>query len=212
MSQAHKPTALLLVSDNCPHCHTMKNQLQHKLEQGLLETLDIVNIQHDQAVAERYAVRSVPWLRLGDFIFSGALTSSELDRWIRLSQQPSGDQFYLKNRLEEGNLQSAIDYLSEHSESLSGLFKLLSDDSLKMNVRIGIGAVIEHFEGTAQLQQAVSDIRDLLRDSHGHNRADACYYLSLTGLSDVKADLEALLNDNDPEVRSIAKESLNEMQ
>jgi glutaredoxin len=212
MSQAHQPEALLLVSNNCPHCHRMKTQLEEKYKQGLLKHIDIINIEQNQAVADKYSVRSVPWLKLGDFVFSGALTSSELDDWIAACQQPGGDQTYLQNKLEQGNLDSVIDYISAKPSSLSALLEVLTDDELKMNVRIGIGAVVEHFAATPPLQQAIPLLRKLLSNSQGKNRADVCYYLALTGRDEVHDDLKLLLDDDDREVRDIAKDALSEIE
>lgn len=212
MSQARLPEVLLLVSSNCPHCHLMMTLLEQKYQQGLLSKLEIVNIEQNQAVAEKYSVRSVPWLKLGNFVFSGAMTASELDKWIDACQQTEGDQLYLQSNLEKGNLQGVIDYISEHPDSLSSLLRLLFEDTLKMNVRIGIGAVVEHFSGSSQLQQALPVIREILKDPQGENRADACYYLALTGHEDIKEDLQALLKDSNHEVRSIAEETLAELE
>ena len=83
-----------------------------------------------------------------------------------------------------------------------------SHPNTKINVRIGIGVIMEEFEGTEILQGYVEQLGELSRHEHASVRADACHYLALTG-SEIATDyLKVATNDENPEVREIAVDGL----
>jgi HEAT repeat protein len=80
-----------------------------------------------------------------------------------------------------------------------------------MAVRLGIGAVLEEFQGDAIAQVMIPGLGELTRHADALTRADACHYLSLIGGEGIVPYLQACLADENAEVREIAAETLEEM-
>lgn len=208
MNSSHAPAALLLVSTHCPHCHAMEALLHERMETGVLGELDVINVEHSPEVAQQYGVRSVPWMRLGNFIFDGAMTPAELDRWIAHVKVCSGDSEYIAFLLEHGKLARAIDSIEQGSTTLASLIPLLEDTDTKINVRVGIGAILEHFENTRAIREIIPELIGLMQNANSTIRTDACHYLSLTHSMDIIESLKKMLDDEDEQVREVARESI----
>lgn len=208
MEKPDKPEALILVSDHCPHCHQLETLLQERLQNGSLGKLDVVNIEQSPEVARQYGVRSVPWLRLGTFIFDEALTPANLDSWIRGAAQGNGETRYISYLLERGKLPQAIGWIESGQASLKAVVPLLADTEAKINVRIGAGAILEHFEDSDAIRAVIPDLVALLDDSNITVRIDICHFLSLTHSRDAIEPLKKMLDDEDGQVRQVAAESI----
>ena len=178
---------------------------------GQLEQLDVINIEQSPEVAQQYHVRSVPWLQLGDFVFDKALSPGELDYWINESTSDSGISHYLGYLLENGKLGNAIESLEQGKVTLQDVIPLLSNPDSKLNVRIGIGAIMETYEDTVAIREIIPDLISLLQHTHPAIRTDVCHYLSLTHSNDAIEPLTAMLADEDQQVRQTAKEGLEEL-
>lgn len=211
MNQHDKPEALLLISTHCPHCHVLQTLLEKRLSQGQIKSLTVVNIDETEDAAIKYKVRSVPWLKLGIFEFNGSLTPVELDHWIAAVSEDDGSIKFLQYLMENGKLQKVIEWLDEGKTSLQEFSSLIIKPDIKINVRIGIGAVMEHFEGTAVIDKIIPSLKEMLKNDNAVIRTDACHYLMLTHNANVKASIEKLLDDKDAEVRNTALESLEEL-
>lgn len=85
---------------------------------------------------------------------------------------------------------------------------LLDDAEAKINVRLGIGVIMEEYEGEPLLQQQVPLLGELTRHPDARVRADACHYLALSGAGGARQFVAPLLQDASPEVREVARESL----
>lgn len=212
MKQTNQPNALLLVSTHCSHCHALEKLLRERLNSGELAALNIINIEQSPQVAQQYDVRSVPWLKLGSFIFDEVLTPTVLDNWIECIKEGGGQVEYISYLLEHGNLANAIEWIEKEHFSLNVIIPLLASSETKLNVRIGIGAIIEHFEGTALIKTITADLIGLLQNANSTIKIDACHYLSLTRSNDAIEPLKAMLGDEDPQVREVAQESIEALQ
>jgi len=212
MNTNEKVVALLLVSTRCPHCHKLQSLLQERMEKGLLTELEIINVENTPDVAQHYGVRSVPWLRLGSFVFDEVITPAELDRWIEQVKAGTGESHYINYLLEHGKLARAIEWIEHENVALNTVIPLLTDETTKINVRIGIGAILEHFAGTPAIKAIIPDLSVLLQNSNHTVRTDACYYLSLTHSPDVIESLQKLLeHEENVQVRQVAMESIEEL-
>lgn len=211
MNQHNKPEALLLISTHCPHCHVQQTLLEQRLSQGQIKSLSVVNIDETEDVAINYKVRSVPWLRLGMLEFNGALAPAEMDHWITTACEDDGNIKYLQYLMENGKLQKVIKWLEQGKSSLREFASLIIKPDIKINVRIGIGAVMEHFEGTSTIVEIIPSLKEMLQNDSAVIRTDVCHYLMLTHNSNVKTIIEKLLEDKDVEVRNTARESLEEL-
>lgn len=182
--------------------------MRERLAKGRIGGLDVINIEQHPELAQQYGVRSVPWLRLGDFVFDEALTPADLDGWIALAKEGGGQARYIAYLLERGKLVKAIEWIEKGNAGLTAVIPILADPDAKMNVRVGIGAILEHFEDTPVIREIVPELIALLSDSHPAIRTDACHYLSLTHSSDAIEPLKKMLDDEDEQVRQVARESI----
>ena len=80
MSQA--PSALLLIATGCQHCPSMLQSLSDLIKEGKIARLEIVNIVQDPERAQALNVRSVPWLKIGEYELIGLKTKTEILQWI----------------------------------------------------------------------------------------------------------------------------------
>jgi HEAT repeat protein len=80
-----------------------------------------------------------------------------------------------------------------------------------MVVKIGIGAVLEDFEGDAPLVKCIPELTELTRSEDSATRADACHYLGLTGSDEILPLVQKLVEDEDAHVREIASDVLREI-
>lgn len=211
MKQPYRPSALLLTSTHCPHCHVLQDLLQQRYQHSTPGLLQIINIDDSPDVARSHQVRSVPWLKLGSFEFDGVMTPAELDHWIGLTSQTDASSYYLEHLLADGKLTKAIAWIEKNNESLGSLLLLMVKDDVKMNVRIGIGAIMEHFENTRELTNIIPLLTPLANHTSATVRADVCHYLMLSHSERVIPIIQSMLIDEDAQVREIARESLEEL-
>jgi glutaredoxin len=212
MKQTAKPDALILVSTRCPHCHALETLVRERLAKGEIGGLDVINIEQHPEVAQQYGVRSVPWLQLGNFVFDEALTPADLDGWIEYAKEGSGQSRYIAYLLEHGKLVKAIEWLEKGNASLKAVIPILTDPDAKMNVRVGVGAILEHFEDTQAIREIAPGLIALLSDAHPAIRTDVCHYLSLMHASDAIEPLKKMLDDGDEQVRQVARESIEALE
>lgn len=208
MNTTRKPTAFLLVSSHCPHCHALDALLHDRAVKGLLGALEVVNVEQNPEIAQRYGVRSVPWLTLGSFVFDEALTPAELDSWIAQAKEGGGQSRYIAYLLERGRLAKAIVWIEQGGVPLTAVVPLLVDVDAKMNIRLGAGAILEHFEDTPAIRAIIPELLVLLDNGNPSIRTDGCHYLSLTHSVEVVAPLTKMLDDEDGQVREVARESI----
>jgi len=210
MKKVNGPSALLLISTHCPHCHIMQELLLQRVADGCLDGLDVINIDESLEQAQAYNVRSVPWLKLNSFEFDHALTPAELDRWITKTTSADANTEYLEYLLQNGKLGQAIARLDQGLASFAELLPLIIKDDVKMNVRIGVGALFEHYEGETAITSIVGELAVMADHLNPMVRADVCHYLMLTRTPESREIIERMLHDKDTQVREIAHDSLAE--
>lgn len=202
------PAAVLLLAPGCPHCPTVLRALGELLKQGRLGRLEAVNIaEHPEAAAE-VGTRSVPWCRIGPFELEGLHTEKELREWAEHARRGSGMAEYLAMQLEQRRLERVIGLVRDRPGLLSDLIALMADLDTPMAIRIGVGAVFEELAEHGELAAAVDPLGALTRAREPQVRADACHYLGLSRAAEAGPYIEALLDDDNAEVREIAAESL----
>jgi len=206
-----KTSALLLSSNNCPHCHALKRSLDSLLKKEKLSMLEVINIEEQPERAKEYNIRSVPWLKLGLFEFNEGLTESELANWITWADSNDANSRYIEYLLLNGKLSLAIDWLEKTNVSLNEVLILIANFEVKINVRIGVGAIFEHFEGSHKLIAIIPSIKNLMDGGNAELRADLCHFLLLSRDKSVCDCLKKRLNDEDGNVREIAQESIDEL-
>lgn len=202
------PDATLMISSQCPHCATVLTALSDLVKQGVVGQLTVVNVERhpDWAAAEN--VRSVPWLRIGEFVFTGAQSAAELRLWAERAKSEEGWADYFHQLLKDGQAAQVIELVQAAPERLAAILPIIANPEASLNVRLGAGVLMEEFAHSAALKSLTPRLGELASDPDARVRADACHYLSMTGDARAKPYLEAQVDDPDAEVREIARESL----
>lgn len=202
------PDALLLVTTGCPHCPTVLAGLSELVKAGRIGRLEVVNVSRHPEAAQRLGVRSLPWLRLGPFELDGLRSFTELARWAERAGTEDGMADYFDELLREGRLKQAVDILARDPAQFGALLRLIERPDTELQVRVGVSALMEEYEGTAPLMALVERLGELTRHKDAHIRGDACHFLALTRDPRALAYLRALRNDPEPQVRELAAEGL----
>jgi hypothetical protein len=179
------------------------------LKRGVIGKLEAANLEQRPDVAHALGVRGVPWVRIGPFELPGNRSLAELESWARKAGSVEGMADYFAERLGEGGVQAVIGHLRRQPGDFAALVRLLNDAEMKINVRVGVGAVIEEYAGSELLKRHVPAIGALTRHDDARVRADAAHYLALSGSEEALPWLRACLDDASADVREIAREGLD---
>lgn len=205
------PNALLFTAPGCPHCPGVKASLEKLQQEGLIAELETISISDDPTRAEAHDVRSVPWLKLGEFILIGAQAPQQLRQWAKRAASGNfGD--YLQNLLANGELATVENLLNQSPQHLPLLLSLLGKSDTPIQVRLGVSAIIEGLEGNAALRTILPTLIEMSRHNDHRLRSDGCYFLGLSHHSDALPALQERLNDENSEVREIAAEAIKSIQ
>lgn len=114
--------------------------------------------------------------------------------------------------MENGFLDNIVD-MFKHDKSLYGYVGDLMRDE-RMRVRIGVTALIETLkrDDSENIPRAIPYILPLLKDKNPVTRGDAAYLLDLIGDKGAIPFLEELINDEDSNVKIIAKEAIEDIK
>ncbi len=208
---ANVPDALLLIAPGCPHCQAALNNLSEMVKKGEIGRLEVVNIAVHPEAAQQAGVRSVPWTRLGPFELAGEYTLGELRDWAKKSAGGAGAD-YIRELLEQQQLDEAVTYLEKHPETASALLDLMREEEQSLGVKFGVGAIFDALAGSDTLRSLVPELEKLARSPRADLRADAAHYLGLAGDPGAIPILETLTEDENPDVREIAAESLEALR
>ncbi len=205
------PRALLLTAPGCPHCPGVKAALEKLHAEGLLDGLEVVDISVQPERAAELGVRSVPWLQLGDFILTGAQSPQQLRQWTERAADPAGMSGYLAHLLKGGELGEAERLLAAQPQHLPALLPLLEDEESPIQVRLGVSAILEGYEGSEQLCALLPQLITLSEHDDHRLRSDACHLLGLSHDEGARQALQRCSEDEHAEVREIAQEALQEL-
>lgn len=200
---------LFLLSSHCPHCPAVLAGLADLLKHGEIGRLEAINIELHPESARALGVRSVPWTRIGPFELTGALTVAELTTWASRADTPDGMADAFHDLLKQGGLARVRALIEAEPGRLAALLAIVANPEASLNVRLGVGVLIEEYAGTPTLAALLPELTGLSADADARVRADACHYLGLTGAPDARAPLAGRLDDDDADVREIAQESLD---
>ena len=206
------PDALLLMTSACPHCPTVLQGLSALIKAGKIGRLEAINLTLRPDAATRFGVRSVPWVRIGDFVLEGLQSQAELQRWAVLAGTADGMAAYLAEALKKGDLQKVTDMVKDDDTRLTALLDLLARPDTELHVRLGIGALMEELEGSDMLAGQLEALTALATHADARVRLDASHYLSLTRSPRAIPVLKELLRDPDAEVQATAAEGLTTIE
>lgn len=204
--------ALLFTAPGCPHCPGVKTALEGLLKEGVIASLEVIDISQGAEKASELGVRSVPWLRLGEFVLTGAQTPQALRGWAQKAADGQDIGANLKHLLTHGELNEAEALLGREPQHLPALLALLQEKERPMQLALGISAILEGLEGKEVLNQLLPALEGLSQHPEHNLRSDACHYLGLLNHPEACRLLEASLDDEQAEVREIAAEALAAQQ
>lgn len=119
---------------------------------------------------------------------------------------------YYNFLLLSGEAPKVAELIQQNPENFSHLIKLLTTKGLPLSSRMGIGVVMEELAGTTVLEDHIHLLMPLTQDSDARLRADACYYLELSGNPVALPGLQACLQDTDPSVREMAQDAITHLK
>ena len=207
-NSATTPDALMLMGTRCPYCPSVLKALQALLDSGHIHKLDTFNIEENPELAREIGVRSVPWVRIGSFELEGLRSEKELREWAEKAAEGTGLTNWLDELLSSGKLDKPLDRIKTDPAAMDAMLKLFADPDTQLNTRIGISAIMEELQDTGTLSAIVDRLGELTQHKDARVRGDACHYLSLSGKPEAAAYIKPLLDDEDVNVREIARESL----
>ncbi len=205
-------SVLMLMGKQCAYCGPMMQILTELMKAGELAELRIVNIEENPELARQLGVRSVPWLQIGPFELQGARSRQEIVLWLERASNFEGLTEYLDEVLAEGNIGYANKLIQRYPQALENVIALMADPQAKINVRLGVGVMIEEMAELEAFKVVIPRLIDYLSNKDARIRGDACHYLSLTKDRSLMPVIEELLSDDSEEVREIAQESLDELR
>ena len=211
MTTVTRPDALLLITSTCPHCPSVLQGLSELVKQGVIGRLEVVNIGFHPEVAQQHGVRSVPWIRIGEFELEGRYMMAELRQWAERAGTATGLAEYFHEQLKNGALARVSERALREPAAVQALLRLLGDPDTELTVRIGINAVFESLEGQPAIAGAVEPLLELSRHRDAHVRGDAAHLLSHTRDARARERLQKLLDDEVNDVREIAREGLERL-
>ena len=91
---------------------------------------------------------------------------------------------------------------------MQSVLQLMSDPDEKINVRLGVGVIMEEHAATVGFERHIPQLLTYLKHEDPRVRQDTCHYLSLTCRVDLIEQIEPLLKDVDIDVREEAEESI----
>ncbi|WP_293687610.1 HEAT repeat domain-containing protein [Thiolapillus sp.] len=206
----HNPAdALLLIAPSCPHCQSVLHALSDLVKSGDIGRLEVVNIAVHPETAQEVGTRSVPWMRIGNYELNGSYSTGELKSWAEKAATgaPAGE--YIRELLEQQQLDQAIAYIEEYPDSLPQLLDMMQDEEDSLSVKFGLGAIFEALAGSDLLKTLVPELGKLATHDKANLRGDATYYLGLSSAPEAARWLKPLLDDPQDDVREIAAEALD---
>ena len=206
------PDALMILGTSCPHCPGVLKILSHLIKSGELGQLHIINLEQHPEEAQKYGVRSVPWVRIGKHELHGAQTLEAMRQRIKWASEQATLKDEFDYLLAEAQVDIAIAKIKTNPDTFSTILDLLGDSETVLSTRIGIGVVMEEFEGTELLNKQLDAFALLANHKDVRVRADVCHYLSLTQNTEALSILKKHLDDPSKEVREVIADSIEDLE
>lgn len=118
----------------------------------------------------------------------------------------AADRFHVL--LMDGGLAKVQAEVAAAPALLAELLPIVANPEASINVRLGASIVFERHAGAPALRALLPQLAALAAHADARVRADACYYLGLTGEARARDALGPRLHDADADVREIAVDAL----
>lgn len=129
-------------------------------------------------------------------------------RWLMEEHDLSSHFNALLSSGKAGEVRARI---QREPATLQAVLELLANARTPLSGRVGIGVVMEDLAGSAILQQQVDALGKISQHPDARVRADACYYLGLSGADRARPYLQARLQDQDAAVQEVAADALGDL-
>lgn len=116
---------------------------------------------------------------------------------------------YYNSLLLSGEAPQVATLIKKDPANFTQLIALLTTKGLPLSSRMGIGVVMEELAGSEVLQNQIELLMPLTEHPDARLRADACYYLELSGNPLALPSVIACLQDSDPSVRELAQDAVS---
>lgn len=203
------PAALLFATPTCPHCPGVKQALGVLIKEGLIASIEVIDLAAHPERAQAWGVKSVPWFRIGELQFEGAMSVGELRTWAVRAASDSPLKDYFFELLKSGRRAKVEAMIRADPQRSIVLVDLMRDPEASMAIRLGIGAMLEEFQGSIIATPMVPKLGEMLHGPDPRNRADAAHFLSLIGDGEALKLLHDCVAHPDSEVREIAYDALS---
>lgn len=221
MSSKNNLNVNLFISAQCPHCASTLELLTKAVKQGTISCLNITNLSAIVDIEKYSHIRSVPFIQLQDFDFTGNITLTDIESWSEAHKNNSLTNYYLTRLFMEGDLGKAELLIKQKPAYLSELVRMAEDDKTKMQIRIGITAVFETLNTEqiqpVQLEQIINMLITACNTKNKAVRTDLVYLASLLYASLKKQQqqnttltgfIESLRHDSSDEIQEIIEDVL----
>ena len=212
MATTHPADAILMITSQCPHCASVMASLTEMVKQAELASLEIINLEIKPEMAEKLSVRSVPWVKIGWFELEGLHSQKELQKKAQQASSEEGALAYISDELLEGRVNKILSLLAGRHDLIQHVLSLLEDADAKINIRLGIGVIMEEYAASDWFVPYISRLTEYTQHKDERVRADVCHYLSLTENKEVVPVIQALHDDASEAVREVAEESLEALR
>ena len=163
----------MLLGTHCPHCAAVLSSLSELVKQGVISQLEVVNLEQRPEIAGELGVRSVPWVKIGPFELAGLHSQAELQSWAEQAGSEQGMTKYFEQLLGEGQVKQVLEMIEKDPGLLHALTGVVSDADAKINARLGVGVIMEEYEGKSELLALVPELGELTRHADARVRSDA---------------------------------------
>jgi len=208
---SHTPSALLLIATGCQHCPSVLQSLSELIKEGKIARLEVVNIVEDPERAESLNVRSVPWIKLGEFELVGLKSKTEILQWIEKTSNTDDMSDYFEELMVSGEISKVQKIVEDSPEQIKSLFNIMANEKFGLSARIGVGAILEQLADSEILINNIDALGEYCQHKLARVRNDACYYLGLTQHPEAEKHIRPLLEDSDDEVKEVAQEAMAEL-
>lgn len=116
------------------------------------------------------------------------------------------DRFHVL--LMDGGMAQVQTEVAAEPALLAELLPIVANPEASINVRLGASVVFESLAGAPALRALLPRLAVLADHADARVRADACFYLGLTGEPQAEAWLTPRLHDENADVREIAADAL----
>jgi HEAT repeat protein len=120
------------------------------------------------------------------------------------------DRFHVL--LMEGGLAEVRGAIADRPELLADLLPVVANPEASINVRLGASVIFEEHAGGPALRALVPQLMKLAEHKDPRVRADACFYLGISGDPAARDALASRLQDEHADVREIAADALAELE